>query len=75
MKLRVECYAGYRGDEEPRAFALGERRLEVAAILDRWVAPDHRYFKVAASDGDTYILRHDDFTGDWTLGAYRRGIE
>ena len=75
MKLTVECYAGYRGDEEPRAFALGERRLEVKEILDRWLAPDHRYFKVAASDGDTYILRHDDATGNWTLGAYRRGIE
>jgi len=75
MKLRVECYAGYRGDEEPRAFALGERRLEVREILDRWLAPDHRYFKVAASDGDTYILRHDNTTGEWTLGAYRRGIE
>jgi hypothetical protein len=75
MKLKVECYAGYRGDEEPRAFALGERRLDVQAILDRWLAPDHRYFKVAASDGDTYILRHDHATGEWTLGAYRRGIE
>jgi hypothetical protein len=75
MKLKVECYAGYRGDEEPRAFALGERRLDVQEILDRWVAPDHRYFKVAASDGDTYILRHDDASGEWTLGAYRRGIE
>jgi len=75
MKLKVECYAGYRGDEEPRAFALGERRLEVREILDRWLAPDHRYFKVAASDGDTYILRHDNATGEWTLGAYRRGIE
>jgi hypothetical protein len=75
MKLNVECYAGYRGDEEPRAFALGERRLDVQEILDRWVAPDHRYFKVAASDGDTYILRHDEASGEWTLGAYRRGIE
>jgi hypothetical protein len=75
MKLKVECYAGYRGDEEPRAFALGARHLDVREILDRWVAPDHRYFKVAASDGDTYILRHDDATGEWTLGAYRRGIE
>lgn len=75
MLIAVECYAGYRGEEEPRAFVLGTRRLEVTAIQDRWVAPDHRYFKVAASDGDTYILRHDEQTGAWTLGAFRRGIE
>ncbi|OGA50017.1 MAG: hypothetical protein A3G24_26415 [Betaproteobacteria bacterium RIFCSPLOWO2_12_FULL_62_13] len=75
MKIRVECYAGYRGEEEPRAFTLGERRLEVVSILDRWLAPAHRYFKVAASDGDTWILRHDEVSGEWTLGAFRKGIE
>lgn len=72
MKIRVECYAGYRGEQEPRAFTLGERRIEVASILDRWLAPDHRYFKVAGSDGDLYVLRHDEASGEWTLGAFRR---
>ncbi|KPK18046.1 MAG: hypothetical protein AMJ67_12015 [Betaproteobacteria bacterium SG8_41] len=75
MKLKVDCYAGYRGEQEPRAFALGERRLEVMSILDRWLAPDHRYFKVAASDGDTYVLRHDEESGEWTLGAFRKGTD
>jgi hypothetical protein len=46
MPIRVECHAGYRGDEEPRAFTLGERRFAVLDIEDRWLAPDHRYFKV-----------------------------
>lgn len=72
MKIRVECYAGYRGEQEPSAFTLGERRIEVASILDRWLAPDHRYFKVAGSDGDLYVLRHDEASGEWTLGAFRR---
>lgn len=75
MKIRVECYAGHRGEEEPRAFVLGERRLEVLSIADRWLAPDHRYFKVAASDGDTYVLRHDVASGEWSLGAFRKGVE
>jgi len=25
MAIRVECYAGYRGEQEPLAFWLGER--------------------------------------------------
>ncbi len=73
MKIAVECYAGYRGEQEPRAFTLGERRLQVNSILDRWLAPDHRYFKVAADDGNTYILRYDEARDDWDLGAFRRG--
>jgi len=75
MKLRVESYAGYRAEQEPRAFTIGERRLEVSAVLDRWVGPDYRYFRVAASDGNTYVLRRDDTRDEWDLGAFRKGIE
>ena len=72
MQIRVECYAGYRGEQEPRAFWLGERRIAVAEILDRWIAPDHRYFRIKADNGDIYVLRSDDMKGEWTLGAFTR---
>jgi hypothetical protein len=39
MGLRVECYAGYRGEETPRALVIGEGRITVIEILDRWLAP------------------------------------
>jgi hypothetical protein len=45
----------------------------VQEVQDRWAGPDYRYFKVAASDGDTYVLRHDEGAGEWTLGAFRKG--
>jgi hypothetical protein len=70
MSIPVECYAGYRGEQEPRAFWLGERRIEVNAVIDRWYAPSQRWFKVAADDGDTYILRHDEMSGEWELAAF-----
>ena len=69
MKIQVECYAGYRGEQEPRAFTIGERRCEVTEILDRWIAPDHRYFKVEADDGRTLVLRLDTSSGDWELAG------
>ena len=40
VQIRVECYAGYRGEEEPRAFTLGETRCAVVDILDRWAGPE-----------------------------------
>lgn len=70
MEIRVECYAGYRGEQEPRAFWLGERRVAALEILDRWISPDHRYFKLRADDGHVYILRRDEASGAWTLGAF-----
>ncbi len=73
MAIRVECYAGYRGEQEPTAFWLGGRRLAVRAIVDRWFAPDARWFRVDAEDGDLYVLRHDETGGEWELAAFTRG--
>ncbi|MFQ5984994.1 MAG: hypothetical protein ACE5LL_05700 [Alphaproteobacteria bacterium] len=72
MIIRVECYAGYRGEETPRRFFLGERRVEVVDVRDRWLAPDHRYFKVEGDDGGVYILRHDVESGSWELTMFDR---
>ena len=72
MKIRVQCYAGHRGEEEPRALDLGDRRLEVMEIIDRWLAPDHRYFKLQADDGNVYILRHDEAAGEWEMTSFGR---
>ena len=75
MELRVECYAGFRGEQEPRQFWLGERHLTVREIVDRWIEPGRRWFKGRADDGDTYILRHDEGAGAWELAAFRRGLD
>ncbi len=72
MEIRVECYAGYRGEETPRGFSLGERRIAVIDVIDRWLAPDHRYFKVLGDDGNVYILRHDTAADQWELTLFDR---
>jgi len=72
VRVRVECYAGHRGEETPRRFFLDQRSVEVAEVLDQWLAPDHRYFKVLGSDGALYILRHDSESGLWDLTLYQR---
>lgn len=70
MNIRVECYSGHRGEETPRRFYIGKRRVEVVEVLDRWIAPDHRYFKVRGDDGGMYILRHDEPTSTWELNVF-----
>jgi len=67
--VRVECYAGHRGEKEPRSFVFGERRFAVLEIVDRWLDPEHRYFKVKADDGRSFVLRHDAGTDRWELAA------
>ena len=70
--IAVECYAGHRGEQTPRAIVIGSARIEVAEVLDQWLAPDHRYFKVRGVDGHIYIVRHDVVTNAWELTLYQR---
>lgn len=73
LRVRVECYAGHKADERPLRFHLGERQYEVEEVLDQWYGPEDTYFRVRASDGHTYVLRHSPHAGDaWSLEAFRR---
>jgi len=72
MRVEVEAYSGYKADERPLRFRLGERWLAVEEVVDRWYDPDAVYFRVRADDGSMYILRHIDGSDVWTLEAFRR---
>ena len=71
--VRVECYAGHRAEESPRQFFIGKRKIEVREIIDRWLDPDHRYFKVRGSDQGVYILRHDSQADRWDMILFDSG--
>ncbi|MGD8243308.1 MAG: hypothetical protein PVF55_06635 [Desulfobacterales bacterium] len=71
MQIEVECYAGYRGEETPRSLRVGGRRLTVSRVIDRWLAPSHRYFKLQTSDGSIWIIRHDTRCDAWELTFFK----
>ncbi len=72
-RIDVVCYAGFRGEESPRSFLLGEERIEVASITKEWVeesAADRtrrRFFRVKGSDGFIYTLYYDEGVSAWFL--------
>ena len=71
----VECHAGYRGEETPRRFRLGDRQVEISEVVDSWLAPNHRYFRVRDTQGDLYILRNDVAADRWELTWFRRSAD
>jgi hypothetical protein len=73
FQIVVECYAGYRGEETPCLLRIGEREVAVVEVLDRWLAPEHRYFKLRGDDGGNYIIRHDPYRDDWELTLFDSG--
>ena len=72
LSVCVECYAGHRGEQTPRELILGDHRISVAEVLDAWLAPDYRYFKLKGADGDTYLVRHDERSNTWELTCSER---
>lgn len=72
-QIKVICYAGHKAEEEPRSFFLGKREIIVKAILDRWLSPEHRYFKIRGEDDAIYILRYDVVNDFWEFIMFDKG--
>lgn len=63
----VEAYAGYKGEETPRAFIYDGVRREVREIAEHWYTERHSYFKLRTDDDYRYILRYEVDGQIWEL--------
>jgi hypothetical protein len=66
-KIHVEAYSGYKANERPTSFVLGNQERHVVDIVDRWYGVEHDYFKVLADDGKVYLLRWNRLLDLWFL--------
>ena len=68
LRAEVVAYSGSRGEEEPRVLRLEGEEHEVSTILERWVEPGGRGFRVSVADGSVHLLfcRESDLTW-WRL--------
>ena len=75
MQITVDCHAGHRGEEMPRMIRFESQNVKVKKVIDQWIGPDHRYFKILGDDGATYIIRHDIVRWLWELTLYQASHE
>jgi hypothetical protein len=68
--VRVECYAGYKADERPVRFHIGEREYTVERIVERWTKPGGNGFRVSTAEGE-FILEQNRNDGSWTARPWR----
>lgn len=69
MKIQVECHSGYKLNDRPIKFWIGERVLFVESIEEQWYGPDALYFRVNADDGNTYVLGYKAANDTWALAS------
>ena len=68
--VRVECYAGSRGEETPRRLLLGAHRAELT-VLNRWISEAaeggsrRRWFRVRLERGTTSLVYYDEALDAW----------
>lgn len=78
--VRVECYAGSRGEETPRRLLAGGRWEELT-ILSRWVSEDAqqgnriRWFRVRLASQGEGLIYHDEGLDVWFWRARSGGSE
>ena len=70
MKIKVECYSGYKGDERPIRFIMGNRAIEIEEVVDRWYGENASYFRVLGKDENLYILKGPIADGEWELVSF-----
>jgi len=70
MQVRVETYVDQDGVEKVRRIRFDNRQIEIAENIDQWHGSDYRYFKVRGSDGNLYMLRHNEIRATWELTMY-----
>jgi hypothetical protein len=63
----VECYAGYRYPERPRAFVWGDERIEVEAVERQWYTPTGPVFRVRVASGRRFTLAYDEAADRWDV--------
>lgn len=74
MKTKVVCYSGYKAEEKPIAFFIGDKELKVEKIIESWyqeeVEPERgeaNCFKVLGDDKEEYCLCYIKAFDEWLL--------
>ncbi len=74
-RIEVTSYAGYRGEEYPRAFIVDGEEIDALEIVNRWVEEEEkgrrrkRCFTIKGSEGFIHTLYYDPALKEW---FYRR---
>lgn len=68
--MTVECYAGIRYAERPRAFLWESKRIRVQEIERQWRTPEGLVFRVRAADGRRFFLTYDETDDRWQVAPH-----
>jgi hypothetical protein len=72
-EIQVITYAGFKGEERPQSFFVGNTQISVVGVLEMWMEEAYlsgkrrRFFRVEGNDGLQYKLCIDEAEKSWFL--------
>ena len=73
--IKVTAYSGYKGNERPISFELGDQVHEVRDIISRWREPGKDFFKLITDDNNVYTLSWDRKSDMWLMEKISKKID
>jgi hypothetical protein len=74
IPIVVRTHTGYKADEYPVSFTMGNEEIEIAGITDRWYQGDMNpefavtdYYKIRTKTGDEYIIKYEPGVDRWFI--------
>ena len=74
VPIGVECYAGWRAEQEPRVVHLETGSYRVRQVVDRWYEggleptdPGADYFKIELESSGIVLIKRDHSLNAWFL--------
>ena len=72
IPIKVNAYAGYRGEELPRSFVYGKKRHEIIEILSMTMEESKerrrgRKFLIKTKEGKRVTLFYEEKSREWSL--------
>ncbi len=65
--VKVTSYSGYKANERPLSFTIGDQRLEIRQIISIWVEPEKDFFRIIAEDKKIYTLSRHRESDLWSI--------
>ena len=70
----VEYRLGPPGWHVPVRFGWQDAMRDVVEVIDRWSGTGHCYTRLRGSDGNQYILRHNELDDRWEIVYFEQPL-
>ena len=71
-EVMVKAYSGFKTNERPVSFQIGNENHFVDEIIDNWIGEKHAFWKVLTDRKKKFLLKYDPEGRRWEVEPFRQ---